>query len=64
MQESSQQFLVLKCSTLHMGHCGREKSEKGHYHYLKSGTRLHTGMLFHSVPQQCRLSTVADRVNR
>ena len=29
VQESSQLFVVLKCSTLHMGHCGCGKSEVG-----------------------------------
>ena len=64
MQESSQQFLMLKCNTLHTGHCGRGKNLMGHYRKnQQSDTQLHTDMLVHPVSQQCRWSIVVALVD-
>ena len=46
--ESSQQFIVLECSTLHMGHCGCGQNRVGHQHLLQL-SQLHTGVLVHPV---------------
>ena len=57
VQESSRLFLVLKHSTLHMGHCVQQQSLKGQFYLgnsLQSHTQPHTSMLFQSVSQQCR----------
>ena len=60
VQEPSQQFFVLECSTLHMEHCGHGLSEADHYLLgLESDTQSHTGMLVHFVSKQSRQITVA-----
>ena len=67
VQGSSQRFLALKCSTLHMEHYAQQQSEMVHYlqnENLRSHTRPHTGMLVHSVFQKCNSSTVAVLVHR
>ena len=56
VQESSRLFLVLKHSTLHMGHCVQQRSLKGQFYLgsFQSHTQLHASMLLQSVSQQCR----------
>ena len=54
--ESSQQLLMLKCSTLHMGHSGLQRNEVDQCSLgesLQSDILLRIDMLVLSVPQQC-----------
>ena len=67
VQESSQQLLVLKCSTLHMEHCGLQRIEVDQCSLgesLQSDILLRIDMLVLSVPQQCKSSTVVALVDR
>ena len=50
----AQQFLVLKYSTLHMGHYVDGLSEEVHYLVLQSDIQSHTDMLDYFQFQQCR----------
>ena len=67
MQESSEQFHVVKCSTPHTGHCVQKQNKRGHdlcKFDFQSHTQFHTGMLVQSVSQQCSWSTLAALVDK
>ena len=56
VQESLQQFLVLKCNTLHMGHYVEQQNEMVQClqsEDFQSDTQPHTVMTVHPVSQQC-----------
>ena len=62
-QESSPLTPVLKCNTLHMGHCVQQQREVDRClqsETLQSHTQLHTGMLVQPVYQLVRISSAFE----